>query len=1331
MSGLKTKSEEPKVELNGILAEFRSALEEEIACVQRSGQSTILLHEGQRIKGIAEEFWYRFAVEYAPSLPADTPCKLKVGNEQYNVTVVGLEENAIVLSARSPLPPTLGKATLENGSTVLMERLIECIEAGATTANPAGHRMLPGGDTPYHARRIRPCTEELGNSRNTDSQKAAIRAALENDITYIWGPPGTGKTTVIGQIIYELYTRGRSVLLVSHTNTAVDGAIEKADKTYTETKRGEEHYPLLRLGAVSDRLPERVTLKAHIEVAGKSLYKRQKELESDLQQVRKAVNQHKLQLEQKAWASTTKIAQIYAWLQEKIAVEKEINNLREKEESIRHDLQVQEKDHPQLQGYAVLEERVKIKRKQLAALELELDSTEKLLQFGPKWISHAEDEAKKHQVYAALQIKANTFLSEEFIRDQIALALSRKVALETELEETERKLRFAEDFLKEYNAKGSIGRILAGKGKAIQAQEDISAAYSKIPAIKEKLHSQSLLVADYQRQLEEILLLKEQMSNVQPSYSEEYWHTRANECKEKYFKAQQAHAQLVQQQDALQKDLDKDEASLKRLIPMQHALQDMRKQLIWIQGELTKQKEKLWADTNRYEEALKHEREQCDLLGYVVRANTPDKMVQELLDLRAQIYKETASLDTAQILNELEKLKTRQTQLLENLSKIEQRLKEVEKQVVQNVKIVGTTLTKAYLDEILRARTFDTVILDEASMASIPALWCASGLAENSIVIVGDFLQLAPIVMSDAPMAKKWLGKDIFFHSGMQNAVSAGHNPPTNFVMLNQQFRMESEIADVANIYYGEYKKLVSQDQLPERKKEREKFYSWYSGIRSEHSIQMIDTANLHAWATGIPNGKRHSRLNCFSAAVDVDLAFQCVEKKLQGMVPQTADVQEAASVLIVAPYRAHIARIQKLIELEYKNRGYEKDLNLIRAGTVHSFQGSEADIVIFDLVVEEPHRKNNLFMTGEEFDESLRKMFNVAITRARFQLYIVGNFSFCQKRAKDNATGKLLHQLFDKMNLNRLDAKELLPELTFSAEQNHFTSNVMAKVNLLCRDSAFLEYFKEELHTFKKRMIIFSPFITENQLGNLLPDIKDATAKGKEIVVVTKALEDRGTRELYAYKMCERELESVGVSIVHKKGMHEKLVMVDEDTVWIGSLNVLSFTGLTGEVMHRFKSIEIAKEYSKIYEVETLFGSTRKLEERVCPICGEELLLRDGKDGGVFWQCVAKDFSMGVDEPYPKDGMLCCKCGGAYQFQMKKQPRWVCTNDARHYRSVRQSDLKLEKMAALIPNKKMMSAVKAYFAAHEKEKESSQKQQSKASKVIRDSPEVMQMSMF
>ena len=76
------------------------------------------------------------------------------------------------------------------------------------------------------------------------------------------------------------------------------------------------------------------------------------------------------------------------------------------------------------------------------------------------------------------------------------------------------------------------------------------------------------------------------------------------------------------------------------------------------------------------------------------------------------------------------------------------------------------------------------------------------------------------------------------------------------------------------------------------------------------------------------------------------------------------AEPEKEASVLIVAPYKPHVARINQLVKLEYHNRGFKENLNFIRAGTIHSFQGSEADIVIFDLVIDEPHWKANLFMT-------------------------------------------------------------------------------------------------------------------------------------------------------------------------------------------------------------------------------------------------------------------------------------------------------------------------------------------------------------------------------
>ena len=159
-------------------------------------------------------------------------------------------------------------------------------------------------------------------------------------------------------------------------------------------------------------------------------------------------------------------------------------------------------------------------------------------------------------------------------------------------------------------------------------------------------------------------------------------------------------------------------------------------------------------------------------------------------------------------------------------------------------------------------------------------------------------------------------------------------------------------------------------------------------------------------------------------------------------------------------------------------------------------------------------------------------------------------------------------------------------------------------------------------------------------------------------------------------------------MSVLHKKGMHEKLIFVDSNAVWIGSLNALSFTGLTGEVMQRHADRELTAEYEKLFDIEHICNAIENTYEQKCPICGDEMIVKESDEGGIYWQCVAGDYSRNVAQQYPLDGLLRCKCGAPYVFAMKNEPRWVCSEDSRHYQKMRESDLRLEKMAALIPTK-------------------------------------------
>lgn len=85
-----------------------------------------------------------------------------------------------------------------------------------------------------------------------ESQRAAVRFALSSsDVALIHGPPGTGKTTTVVELIRQEVRRGHRVLVCAPSNTAVDNLLEKL------LERGEDP---VRLGH-----PARVTpaLRAH------------------------------------------------------------------------------------------------------------------------------------------------------------------------------------------------------------------------------------------------------------------------------------------------------------------------------------------------------------------------------------------------------------------------------------------------------------------------------------------------------------------------------------------------------------------------------------------------------------------------------------------------------------------------------------------------------------------------------------------------------------------------------------------------------------------------------------------------------------------------------------------------------------------------------------------------------------------------------------------------------------------------------------------------------------------------------------------------------------
>ena len=136
--------------------------------------------------------------------------------------------------------------------------------------------------------------------------------------------------------------------------------------------------------------------------------------------------------------------------------------------------------------------------------------------------------------------------------------------------------------------------------------------------------------------------------------------------------------------------------------------------------------------------------------------------------------------------------------------------------------------------------------------------------------------------------------------------------------------------------------------------------------------------------------------------------------------------------------------------------------------------------------------------------------------------------------------------------------------------------TDLSAAPDVIYDGKSFYPVFLQDLKATDREILIVSPFMRKNRLKQLLPVFAEAIQDGVSVSVVTRPPEDFTGENAVLTKENLQTLESTGVKVILKSSFHQKFTVLDNKTVWYGSVNFLSF-GTNEESIMRFDSFDLA----------------------------------------------------------------------------------------------------------------------------------------------------------
>ncbi|XP_033741470.1 probable helicase senataxin isoform X2 [Pecten maximus] len=353
-----------------------------------------------------------------------------------------------------------------------------------------------------------------------------------------------------------------------------------------------------------------------------------------------------------------------------------------------------------------------------------------------------------------------------------------------------------------------------------------------------------------------------------------------------------------------------------------------------------------------------------------------DSLTQKISALSSKLEHiapgDTNSVHKRRLQADLQKLEQKKADLKYQFSNINRNTSltaaeeyEIKKNVLWRAHVICGTLNSfgsGSIQSLLRTRHpgdqssffFNCVIMDEASQGTELDCLVPLQYGTSKLIMVGDPEQLSPTVLSKKA-EEKCFGQSMF--ERMYGYYKYKDSSPV--ILLDTQYRMNPEIAAFPSQYvYGG--SLLSDKCVMERGN---------NFPLKPYLVFNIDEGQEQSSQAGSIKNEAEARF----------VAILCQHIIRHTDIPQT-------DIGIISPYQR-----QKSLLVEYLK---QSKMTSIEVGTVDGFQGREKEVIIMSCV--RASSSGGIGFVGN------RKRMNVALTRARSAMYVVGNLRSLERPKQD-----------------------------------------------------------------------------------------------------------------------------------------------------------------------------------------------------------------------------------------------------------------------------------------------------------------------------------------